>query len=57
MLQNLQSGVFAGSQWGHIQKGQNESYKFSLYHVCVSVIVAFHLVIWGAFIMEFFHQR
>ena len=38
MLQNLQSGVFTGNQWGHTQKGQSERYKFSLHHVCVSVI-------------------
>jgi len=58
MLQNLQSGVFTGSQWGHTQKGQSERYKFSLHHVCVSVSsVAFYLVIWGAFIMEFFHSK
>lgn len=38
MLQNLQSGVFTGGQWGHTQKGQGERYEVSLPHVCVSVI-------------------
>ena len=49
MLQNLQSGIFIGSQLAHTQKGQRERYKLSLHHVCISVIVCILFGDFGGF--------